>query len=230
MFLAILGHDLRTPLGAIYTSARFMLETDELEEPHRTLTGRIAQSATRTIQMVGNLLDFTRSRLGGGIPVVRAEMNLGKVVHEVADEILAAHPGSRIQVESRGAQRGEWDQARLSQALGNLIGNAVEHGAEGTTVLVEVRGEEEQTAIAVHNRGVPIPPDEIARIFNPMKARESPRKASARGPTGNLGLGLYIAERIVSAHGGRIEVSSSEASGTTFTVYLPRHEKPTADR
>lgn len=230
IFLAILGHDLRTPLGAIYTSSRFMLDMDELEEPNRTLIERITQSASRTIRMVGDLLDFTRGRLGGGIPITRAEMNLGRVVRDVVDEISAAHPGCSIQVDTRGEQRGEWDQERISQALSNLIGNAVQHGAEGTSVNVELQGEEEEVAIVVHNRGVAIPPDQFAGIFNPMKERDAAQRASTRGPTSSLGLGLYIAERIVSAHEGRIEMASSELSGTTFTVYLPRHDKSKAYR
>lgn len=223
IFLAILGHDLRTPLGAISTAAQFMLELQELDEPFRTLTDRIAQSATRTVQMVGDLLDFTRGRLGDGIPIVRAEVVLGPVVRDVVDEILAAQPGSRIIVEARGEQRGEWDRGRISQALSNLIGNAVQHGAEGTTVSVEVRGEEDRVAIVVHNRGVTIPPDQLDGIFNPMKQRDAQRSASGSSPTGSLGLGLYIADQIISAHDGVIEVRSSESSGTTFTVYLPRH-------
>lgn len=227
MFLAVLGHDLRTPLGAISTSARFMLDLDELEEPYRTLTERIAHSAARTIQMVGDLLDFTRGRLGG-IPAVRAEMNLGRVVRNVVDEIVAAHPECSIYVDTRGDHWGEWDEDRISQALSNLIGNAVQHGAKGTAVAVELRGEEEQVTIVVRNHGVPIPPDQLDGIFNPMKGRDEPRSASGRGPTGSLGLGLYIAERIVSAHDGRIEVASSEAAGTTFTVHLPRHARPKA--
>jgi signal transduction histidine kinase len=227
-FLAILGHDLRTPLGAIRTSAVFMLDTGDLEEPHRTLTARIANSARRSVTMVGDLLDFTRSRLGGGIPVARAEMDLGKVVRTVVDEIAAADPRCPIRVDTRVRQRGCWDAARLTQALGNLIGNAVQHGAEGTPVTIDVRGTEELVTVAVHNRGAVIPPAFLDGIFNPMRTRRAPRTAAARGPTGSLGLGLYIAERIVSAHDGRLEVESSEAGGTTFTVHLPRYGRAPA--
>jgi signal transduction histidine kinase len=223
-FLAILAHDLRTPLGAIYSSARFMLETGDLEEPHRTLTARIATSARRTVSMVGDLLDFTRSRLGGGIPVAREEMSLGRVVRDAVDEVSAAHPECRIQVDTRGDQRGRWDAARLSQAFGNLIGNAVQHSGDDAPVTVTIRGQKEQVSIAVHNGGATIPPEQLDGIFNPMKATRSPQQASAAGPTGSLGLGLYIAEQIVSAHGGRITVESSEERGTTFTVQLPRHD------
>lgn len=223
MFLAILGHDLRVPLGAIYSSAAFMLETGELDEPHRTLTHRIASSSTRMVHLVGDLLDFTRSRLGAGIPVVRAAMNMGTVVHEVVEELAAAHPQRTIQVDARGELRGEWDCARISQVLANLIGNALEHGSGQAPVTVEVGGDEGEVSITVRNRGPAIPPERLNGIFSPMKPREPAANASADGQMGNLGLGLYIAERIVTAHHGRIEVESSE-SGTTFTVHLPRRE------
>jgi signal transduction histidine kinase len=222
IFLAILGHDLRTPLGAIYTSATFMLDLNELQEPCLTLTQRIARAAARTTQMVGDLLDFTRSRLGGGIPVVRARMNLGRAVHNVVDEISSAHPERSIQVDTRKDQTGEWDEARISQALGNLIGNAVQHSAPGTSIAVEVQGDEEWASVVIHNWGRTIPSERLDGIFNPMKAKEWPRSESSSGPVGSLGLGLYIAERIVSAHEGRIEVASTDEQGTTFTVYLPR--------
>jgi len=218
-FLAILGHDLRTPLGAIGTSATFMLETGELDETSRALASRIAASARRTVGMVGDLLDFTRSHLGDGIPVERTEVNLGKVVQEVVDEIRAANPGRRIEVEMRAESRGRWDAARLSQAIANLVGNAVQHGAEGTTVAVTLDGDEREAVVAVHNSGAVIPPEQLDGIFNPMRMRTTPKPA---GPTGSLGLGLHIAERIVSAHGGRIEVESNEERGTTFTIHLPR--------
>jgi signal transduction histidine kinase len=224
MFLAILGHDLRTPLGAVITSAKFMLETDELEEPYSTLTARIVSSSTRMNHMVGALLDFTRSRLGGSIPISRGRMNMGKVVHDVVNEIAAAYPQRAIRVNARGGLEGHWDCARITQVLTNLIGNALEHGATQAEVTVDVRGDEKEVAIAIHNEGAEIPADRLNGIFNPMKAREPIRKAAVTGPSGNLGLGLYIAERIVHAHKGRIDVESRKVGGTTFTVHLPRRE------
>lgn len=227
-FLAILGHDLRTPLGAIQTSAAFLLETAALDAVERGLLARIAGSATRSVTMVGDLLDFTRSHLGDGIPIARGEVDLDQVIRDIVDEIAVAHPGCPIRVDARGGLRGRWDAARLRQALGNLIGNAVQHGAEGTTVTVDLRGADEQVTVAVHNRGAVIPPEQLDGIFNPMKLRRAARTAAARGPTGSLGLGLYITERIVHAHDGRVDAESSEADGTTFTVHLPRQEAPPA--
>ena len=218
MFLAILGHDLRNPLGAIFTSATFMSETGEMD---RTLTLQIAERAKRATQMVGDLLDFTRSRLGRGIPIDPAEVDLRTVVHDVADEVVAAHPEGKVQVEAGEAQIGHWDTARITQALTNLVANAVEHGVPGTTVGIELEGDEEDVAITIHNRGA-ISADRLHGIFNPMKINTTPQEPSAHGSTGNLGLGLYIAERIVHAHDGRIEVESSKARRTTFTVHLPR--------
>jgi signal transduction histidine kinase len=221
MFLAILGHDLRTPLGAVLTSAPFMLDTGELKEPYLTLTQGIARSSNRMVHMVGALLDFTRSRLGGGIPIEPAGMNMGKAVHDVVDEITAAHPSRTIRVDAHGEHQGEWDCARISQVLTNLVVNAVEHGSPDTPISVETHGDDQEITIAVHNRGPAIPSGQLNGIFNPMKPRDPARHAAAGGPSGNLGLGLYIAERIVTAHRGRIDVESSEAGGTTFTVHLP---------
>lgn len=230
MFLAILGHDLRTPLGATLMASRFMLDTQELPEPHATLAARIASSSTRMLQMVGDLLDFTRSRLGGGIPIVRAHVNVGKVVHDVVDELSAAHPRRTLTVDARGAQYATWDAARISQALANLLGNALEHGIAGEPVHVEIRGTPDDVTIAIHNRGPTIPAALIEGIFRAMKGREARANATATGPLGNLGLGLYIADRIIHVHRGHITVESSAARGTTFTVHLPRHAPRHAPR
>src|SRR5690242_3289580 len=221
MFLAILGHDLRSPIGAVLTSSKFMLETQELEEPHLTLTTRIVSATTRMNNMVGALLDFTRGRLGGGIPITRASMNMGKLVHDVVNEVLAAHPNRKIKVNARGALTGQWDSERMSQVVTNLLGNALEHGSERGAVSVDVQGTDDEVTIAVFNHGTVIPEEQLDGIFNAMKMQAAPNKSI--GSSANLGLGLYIADRIVHAHQGRIEVASSEERGTTFTVHVPRH-------
>jgi len=221
MFLAILGHDLRSPIGAVLTSSKFMLETKELEKPHLTLTTRIVSATTRMNNMVGALLDFTRGRLGGGIPIKRHSMNMGKLVHDVLNEILAAHPNRKVKVNARGALTGQWDCERMSQVVTNLVGNALEHGSDRSLVSVDVQGTDDEVTIAVLNHGTAIPEDQLDGIFNAMKMQTIPGKST--GSSANLGLGLYIADRIVHAHKGRIEVASSEERGTTFTVHLPRH-------
>jgi K+-sensing histidine kinase KdpD len=221
MFLAILGHDLRSPIGAVLTSSKFMLETKELAEPHLTLTTRIVSATTRMNNMVGALLDFTRGRLGGGIPITRASMNMGKLVHDVVNEVHAAHPDRKVKVNARGALSGQWDCERMSQVVTNLLGNAVEHGSDRGLITVDVQGTDDEVTIAVLNRGTVIPEDQLDGIFNAMKLQSDPNKSNRS--SANLGLGLYIADRIVHAHEGSIEVASSEERGTTFTVHLPRH-------
>lgn len=166
--------------------------------------------------------------MGGGIPVVPAPVELGPLVRAVIDELEAAQPGSRIVLEGDGDEAGVWDPARLTQALSNLIGNAVQHGSGGDVVSVALRGGDERVVIAIHNRGATIDSAQLDGIFNPMKSRDRPINDMSRGPTGSLGLGLFIAERIIGAHGGRIEVTSSEGAGTTFTVLLPRDSRRAA--
>lgn len=219
-FLAILGHDLRSPLGAVTMSAEFMLETGELGEPHLELTRRISSSANRMQRMIGDLLDFTRSRLGGGIPIVRSDMSMEKAVHDAVSEVLAANPSRTIEMDARGGQNGSWDCERITQVLGNLLNNALEHG-EGGPVKVTVSGNESEATVEVHNDGPPIPPEELNGIFASMKTTRPP-VTPGNASLGNLGLGLYIAERIVHAHGGRLDVESSAKAGTTFTMHLPR--------
>lgn len=222
IFIAILGHDLRTPLAAITTSSSFVLDLGGLSEKQQSLITRIRGSAVGAIGMVGDLLDFTRGRLGGGIPVAPSHVGLVSVIEQVIGEITAAKPGAHIELHAHGDECGEWDSARLGQALTNLIGNAVEHGRAGASVEVSLIGEEGRVLMLIHNEGLAIPADNLNGIFNPMKPRDPRHAPRTSVPTGSLGLGLYIAERIIAAHGGHIEVSSSDASGTTFTVCLPR--------
>ena len=220
MFIAILGHDLRTPLGAVIMSSQLMLESHELDEPDASLADGIARSAMRMNEMVGDLLDLTSSRLGSGIPIEREEMDLAQTAQDAIDEMAAAHPESNLTLKVSGDMHGRWDSSRISQVLSNLLSNAVQHGIANMPINVTLRGEADNIVLKVHNCGPAIPVSDLHGLFKPLKRLKSGQPAT-RGSS-NLGLGLYIAERIVTAHGGHIDVHSAVDTGTTFTVRLPR--------
>ena len=218
-FLAILSHDLRSPLGAIIMATRFMLDAGGLEEPNRTLVTRASSSARRMNQMVLDLVEFTRTRLNDTIPIVRSEVDGVRLVHDVVVEIAAAYPDSVIHVETGGDLSGQWDADRLTQALTNLVANAVQHGERRQPIRVSARSVADEVTFSVHNEGAPIPLEHQEAIF-----REGHRAGGRTAATDrrHQGLGLYIVERIVASHGGDVSVRSSAEDGTTFTIRLPR--------
>ena len=169
-------------------------------------------------QMVADLLDFTRTRFGDSIPIVRAETDVRRIIHDVVSEVAASYPRSTLQVETGGDLRGQWDSARLTQALTNLVANAVHHGSDKSPVKVAARGERNEVVISVANEGPVIPERDLAQLFEAMKHARGDGARDRR----HLGLGLYIVDKIVAAHGGSIDVRSSRQEGTSFTVHLPR--------
>ena len=213
-FLAILGHDLRTPIGAILMSAQFMADTGDRSEDEMKLVKTIERSARRMKEMVSDLLDFARTRFGDTIPVDPREMDIGRMLREVVSEVGASHPTSKPQLEISGSLRGKWDYERLTQAVTNLVSNAVDHGSESGPIKIAARGSDREVVITVHNEGPAIPRDRLDRIFEAGTTSDPDRR--------HLGLGLYIVDRIVAAHGGTIDVKSSEGEGTAFTVRLPK--------
>jgi signal transduction histidine kinase len=224
MFIAILGHDLRTPLTAVIMGSQFMLDTGELAEPHLTLTTRIGRSARRMERMVADLLDFTRGRLGPGVPITRRETDLATIIRQAVEEMSVADPEAVLQFTATGDMRGQWDAERVGQVVTNLLSNAVQHGAPRTLITVTAQGETADVILRIHNYGPPIPPGELRLLFSPFKRFQS--DAPARANMTNLGLGLYIAERIIDSHGGTIDVRSSAEAGTLFTIRLPRQSSP----
>ncbi|EPX55020.1 hypothetical protein D187_009526 [Cystobacter fuscus DSM 2262] len=218
-FLGIVGHDLRNPLGAIDLSARVLDRSGHLDESEHRMVGRIRASTERMTRMIGELLDFTRSRLGGGMPVHPQVADLAAICREALDEVRMSLPGARVCLRVLGHGAGEWDAGRLSQVISNLVSNAVHYSPKHKPVRVTLRGEGvEDVVITVHNHGPPIPPELLPVLFEPF------RRGPGSGPSNRdgLGLGLYIVRQIVLAHGGQLEVSSSADKGTTFTVRLPR--------
>jgi signal transduction histidine kinase len=168
-------------------------------------------------RLIEDLLDLTRARLGGGIPVHRERIDLGNVCRETVEEARALHADRKIELEIDGDVTGEWDPARLSQMLANLVSNALQHGDEGAPVVVKATGRTANVEIVVHNNGPVIPERLRGRLFEPMVRASEPDSRS-----GGLGLGLFIVREIVTAHHGEVEVSSTIEEGTTFRVRLPR--------
>ena len=220
MFLAILGHDLRTPLNAIVAASNLLATNGTLTGRDLTLAERIHSSGSRMNGLVGDLIDFTRSRLGKGIPITPTEIDLAQIGREAVEEVRAMHPTGELRFETRGNVRGKWDPSRVSQALSNLIANAVHHGAESSPVVVKACGEADEVVVSVHNLGRVITAEDQSLIFDPFKRIVSAE--SDRPPQSSLGLGLYIAKQIALAHAGSIRVCSSVERGTTFELHLPR--------
>ena len=213
-FVGILGHDLRSPLAAITAGAALLARAADDDPRQARVASRILNSAQRMERMIADFLDLTRMRLGGTIPLKPGHTDLHQVCQEVVLEFQASHPDRVVHFESRGGVTGQWDADRLAQVVSNLVGNAIQHGANAPVTVV-ASGTDEGVTLTVHNQGDPIPPHAQAKIFEPL-ARGSSE------PTHNLGLGLFIARAIVIAHGGDICVHSGEQSGTTFEVTLPR--------
>ncbi len=219
IFVGILGHDLRTPLNAVITASEFILQTPDATEKHRAMTTTTLRSARRMNDMVSALLDFTVGRLGSGLTMNLSVTDLQTLVSGVVDEVSVANPKSQIQFSYSGDLKAMVDAGRISQVLTNLIDNAIRYGTAKDVIGVSALGEDNDVVIRVHNCGSPIPPSELAGIFSPFKRLTASRTLA---DSSNLGLGLYIVERIVTAHGGSIDVRSSEAAGTLFSVRLPR--------
>ena len=219
MFLAILGHDLRSPLGAVLTASTFLVEEGKLAGENLTLAERIRSSGERMSALVSDLLDFTRSRLGRGIPITRTETDIGRIARETLEEVGAHNPNCEFIFAASGDLEGLWDGQRVSQALSNLIDNAVKHGAEDTPVRVTAVGSADKVVVGIQNRGAVIESDDLQQIFDPFKSISSGERVQQPG---SLGLGLYIAQQIAIAHNGWIGVESSAEHGTTFELHLPR--------
>jgi signal transduction histidine kinase len=220
LFLAILGHDLRNPIGSMLMSAQLTSHIGALNERQMMLNSQIIASAGRATEILDHLLDLTRARLGSGLGVIKGPMDMTFVSRQLVDEMRAMHPGRVFTLETAGNTEGHWDRPRIGQVLSNLLGNAIQYGFTDLPINVEIKGETEIVSVCVHNDGVPIPAGAIGRIFESL-ARAQPDNAELEKST-NLGLGLYITKEIVCAHGGTIGVTSSEKDGTTFTARFPR--------
>ena len=216
--MGIVGHDLRTPLSTVVMAAELLLLRDGLGEPETALARKITRSAATAMRLIDQLLDLTRSRLGGGIAIERTVFQLDEVCRQVIIETELTTPDRPLEVDVRGDMTGVWDRDRLYQLVSNLVGNAIQHGEPRSPIALRMAAGETDIVIEIANRGIPIPPEILPFIFDAFRQG----RTNHAHRKGGLGLGLFIAQEIARSHGGLITVTSSEGEGTTFRVRLPR--------
>ncbi|MES1175675.1 MAG: hybrid sensor histidine kinase/response regulator [Myxococcales bacterium] len=213
--MAVVGHDLRNPLNVILMTTSLLASSTDPEL--KKCVTRLQSSGTRMLHIIDELFDLSRARLGGGIPIERTPIDLLAITRKTVAEFEATNPSRQIEVVAQGDLLGEWDGGRLGQVLSNLIGNALRHGVVTVPITVKLTGNATDVRVSVHNGGH-IAADLMPRLFEPFQSGVG-KRTRAEG----LGLGLYIVQQIVQAHGGDVHVSSSPEAGTAFELHLPRH-------
>ena len=215
--IGIVSHDLRNPLNVVALASKVLSMQDDLSGPASKAVLRIQTAADRATRLVRDLLDFTQARLGNiRIQVAPADLHL--LTRSVVDEVQVAAGDRVLTVTHEGDGCGVWDADRLGQVVQNLVTNALKYSPEDSPVQVATAGQGDAVRLSIHNGGAPISPVLLARLFEPLQRGEHTADRDSR----SIGLGLFIVKRLVDAHGGTIDVESSEATGTTFTVRLPR--------
>ncbi len=220
LFLAILGHDLRAPLATMTTSgellARPQLQIAKIPE----IGALIRRSARLMSSMVEDLLGYTRTKLGVGIPTTFEAVDLQATCQSAIDDAGALHPATKFELATTGSLAGWFDSVRVTQLFTNLLKNAAQYGEKGRPVEMDVAGNSDAVIVKVRNHGSTIPEESLRSIFQPL-VQLSTEGEDARART-SLGLGLYVARETALAHGGSTSVESDETDGTTFTVCLPK--------
>lgn len=220
IFVGVLGHDLRNPLHAISAAAEVLSISNQA--PDRDILDSISRNCDRMRSMIADLLDFARTRLGEGMPLTRRASSLDELCERLADDFRLRHPDRRIVVRCSGDLRGDWDVEQMERMLGNLVSNALEHGADDTPVTIQADGQGDGVVLGVHNEGNPIPQKMRGVIFDPLRRAAPDAESVSRRRPESMGLGLYIVREIALAHGGDVSFSSSPESGTRFEVAVPR--------
>jgi signal transduction histidine kinase len=211
--VGMLSHDLRDPLNAITLCDEMLLRREGLDDADRQLLSRMRSNAQRMSRLIVDMLDVTRSRLGGGLPITPGPADLGEIVCATVDELASGQPERRIECPAPREDvdlTGRWDAMRIGQAVSNLVANALKHG--GDPIRVTTWDEGERGLLEVASCGE-IPVEMRKRDFEPFSTQD------ARAGTG---LGLFIVSEIARVHGGELRLEPDMPGETHFRLELPR--------
>lgn len=212
--VGVVSHDIRNPLAVVHMSTA-LLERGISPEQHGQVVGRVKRAVARMQHLISDLLDFSQARLGRGLSIRKRPCDLQQAIADGVLELAVAFPEHRLHHERVGEGDMEADPERVVQAVGNLVANAANHGAKGEPITVRSELRDTAFLVTVHNQGTPIPPEVLPQLFEPMV------RGAAPGASQGVGLGLFIVREIARGHGGAVRVRS-DASGTAFTIELPR--------
>lgn len=220
LFLGMLGHDLRGPLSVIAASAGMEVRSRPNDSKRAVV---ILRSVAQMKALLDDLMEYTRHRLGSGVAVAPAHLQLDQFARNTLEEIEAIGIGRVLELEVHGDMNGEWDARRIHQALSNLVFNALKYGRDGEPIRIGLDGSlPDQVLLSVQNAGEPIAPQLLPSLFDPLVRAAGTQGADDSQVAGaNLGLGLFVVRQIAIAHGGSIDVTSDEAA-TRFVLRLPR--------
>jgi len=221
-FLAILGHDLRSPLSTMSMAGSYFSRLASSTDATCAMGARVSRSAANMSAMINDLLEYARVQLGGNIPLNRSRQNAQLICFAAMEDAQAGHPECLFTLESSGDAHGYFDEHRLQQVFSNLLNNAAQYRSATHPVTMTVRGEKDEIVVHVCNMGPVIPEQSLQAIFDPL-VQLSPKPGQEGAPASSIGLGLFIAREITAAHGGSIKADSSEQSGTAFVVSLPKN-------
>jgi signal transduction histidine kinase len=229
LFLAILGHDLRAPLATLAASGALLARSDLPAADAQKTVARVKRSTLVMSHMVDDLIGYTRTELGSGMPIALAPTDVGTVCRSAIEDAHSTFPVSQFDPSFEGELGGMFDAVRLHQLFTNLLVNAAKHGIAGGPVRIHAVGLPDVIRVDVNNRGPAIPRSAWREIFQPLVQLSGGSSEEQSDRRTSLGLGLYVAREIATLHGGSIEVDSSAERGTTFTVSLPRAPGGDAD-
>lgn len=219
-FLAILGHDLRTPISAISYSGELLQKLAADDSQLAAIGKRLERSSKTMGSMVNDLLEYSRTQIGGRIPITKAPCDLLDAYTAAHSDASNAYPSCTFEDTNSGAFDGMFDSVRIQQVIMNLLTNACQYHRKGTAIVTRMEGNDGEVTCAVNNQGPMIPEESLGAIFSALV--RLPQEGKADTKSTSLGLGLFIAKQIVEEHKGVISVTSNETEGTTFKFRIPK--------